>query len=55
MPESPTNELPGCSARQAPAQPFVAREDIPMYLAFIAEQYPLLIEVFDRVARELVK
>ncbi|MCU1530111.1 MAG: hypothetical protein JWP75_3874 [Frondihabitans sp.] len=55
MPNTPTNELPGRSARQAPAQPFIVREDIPMYLAFVTERYPLLIDVFDRVARELIK
>ena len=55
MPESPLNESSDVAEARPPQFAPLLTKDIPAFLAYAAEHYPLLIETFDRVARELIK
>jgi hypothetical protein len=55
MPESPLNESSDVAEVRPPQFAPLLKKDIPAFLAYAAEHYPLLIEIFDRVARELIK
>lgn len=55
MPESPLNESSDVAEVRPPQFAPFLKKDIPVFLAYAVEHYPLLIEIFDRVARELIK
>lgn len=55
MPESPLNESSDVAEVRPPQCAPLLKKDIPALLVYAAEHYPLLIEIFDRVERELIK
>ena len=55
MSEMPIGEPSCCASPNTHTLSQLRKEDIPSYLAFVAEQYPLLIDVLGRVARDLIK
>lgn len=55
MSESPLNESSDVAEVRPPQRAPLLRKDIPAFLNYAVEHYPLLIEIFDRVARELIK
>lgn len=55
MSESPLNESSNVAEVRLPQFAPLLKKDIPAFLAYAAEHYPLLIEILDRVARELIK
>ena len=55
MSESPLNESSEVTEVRPPQFAPLLKKDIPAFLAYAAEHYPLLIDIFDRVERELIK
>ena len=55
MPESPLNESSDVAEVRPPQFAPLLKKDITAFLAYASEHYPLLIEILDRVARELIK
>lgn len=54
MSKTSPNEPSGpVESRSTPWAPLL-KKDIPAFLNYAAEHYPLLIEIFDRVGRELI-
>ncbi|WP_087008860.1 hypothetical protein [Gulosibacter sp. 10] len=55
MSKASPNEPSGpAESRSTPWAPLL-KKDIPAFLNYAAEHYPLLIEIFDRIERELLK
>lgn len=55
MSESPLDESSDVAEVRPPQCAPLLKKDIPAFLAYAAKHYPLLIEIFDRVERELIK
>ena len=55
MSESSLNESSEVTEVRPPQYAPLLKKDIPAFLAYAAERYPLLIEILDRIARELIK
>ncbi|MDX2401477.1 hypothetical protein NJD75_18055 [Microbacterium algeriense] len=55
MSDSPLNESSDVAEVRPPQCAPLLKKDIPAFLNYAAEHYPLLIDIFDRVARELIK
>lgn len=53
--EASPNESPDRVESQSTPRVPLLKKDIPAFLADAAERYPLLIEVLDRVERELIR
>ncbi|GAB3598489.1 hypothetical protein [Microbacterium tumbae] len=55
MSESPLNGSSEVAEVRPPQWAPLLKKDIPAFLDYAAEHYPLLIEIFDRVEQELIR
>ncbi len=55
MSKTSLNEPSGLVESRSTSWAPLLKKDIPAFLNYAAEHYPLLIEVFDQVERELIK